>query len=427
MKNSHKTYTIHVLFTICLILIASCGNKSAASADKTGHEETEGHAHNENSMTAELTADQIKTIGIETGTIEQKQLTASLRANGILKVPNQNMANVTSLYGGVVKSLTVQVGEYVRKGEVIATIANPQFIQLQEEYLTVRSKITLSELENNRQKELSAGNAGTAKIQQGAEAELKILRTREASLQQQLGLMGIQAANLVNANMQSSLTVKSPIDGVVSKVMVKMGAYVDANIPVAEIIDNSQIHLDLFVYEKDLGKLRTGQIIHFTLTNNAGREYDAEIYGISNSFEDNSKAIAVHCKVKGDKTGLIDGMNITALVSLEEANVPAVPTDAIVSVEGSDYIFIVKDAVTESAHHEEGEDAHGHSHEHEHAETAVSSGSVTYERIPVAKGTTDLGYSEITLLKEIPKNARVVTKGAFFILAKQSNTGGHEH
>jgi multidrug efflux pump subunit AcrA (membrane-fusion protein) len=51
------------------------------------------------------------------------------------------------LYGGVIKTLNVQIGSYVKKGQVIATIANPQFIQLQEEYLSTGSKITFAEQE----------------------------------------------------------------------------------------------------------------------------------------------------------------------------------------------------------------------------------------------------------------------------------------
>lgn len=380
------------------------GHNHGTEAGKEAEGEHEHGEHEENASTAELTAEQIKTIGIEIGSIEQKQLTSALKANGILKVPNQNKANATSLYSGVIKSLVPQVGGYVKKGQILATIANPQFIQVQEEYLTIQTKITLAELEFARQKDLNAGNAGALKNLQNADAELKTLRTRKASLQQQIKLMGINPDEVSNENLQSLLVVTSPISGVVSSVMVNMGSYIDVNTPIAEIIDNTQLHLDLYVYEKDLPKMKVGQIIHFTLTNNAGKEYDAEIYGISNSFEDASKAIAIHCKVKGDKTGLIDGMSITALVSLEKATVPAVPTDAIVNVEGQDCIFIV-----------------GKAHDDEPNMTV-------FEKILVAKGTTDVGYSEITLLNDIPSNAKIVTKGAFFVSAKMTNQGeGHEH
>ena len=86
------------------------------------------------------------------GSIEQKQLTASVRANGTLRVPNQNKASINSLYSGIIKSLLIQPGDVVKKGAVIATIANPDFILAQEEYLGIQPKIILAEQEYNRQR-----------------------------------------------------------------------------------------------------------------------------------------------------------------------------------------------------------------------------------------------------------------------------------
>jgi hypothetical protein len=187
------------------------------------------------------------------------------------------------------------------------------------------------------------------------------------------------------------------------------------------------------VYEKDLQKLKVGQTIHFTLTNNPGKEYDADVYAISNTFEQSTKAISVHAMVKGNKQGLIDGMNITALVSLENSTVDAVPTNAIVNDEGQDYIFIVTDAYSEEEHHNETDTVEhkhvdsGHQH-NEKIEPDHKELGTTFEKIPVRKGTTDVGYSEITLLKEIPAKSKVVVNGAFFILAKMNNKGeAHEH
>ena len=151
--------------------------------------------------------------------------------------------------------------------------------------------------------------------------------------------MGINPGRLSNGKLVSVLSVSSPISGVVSNVLVKMGSYIDVTTAVAEIVDNSQLHLDLFVYEKDLPKLKNNQVIHFTVTNNPGKEYDAQIFSLGSSFEGESKAVSVHAKVLGDKTGLIDGMNVTAIISLEQNTVPAVPNEAIVNVDGKDYIL----------------------------------------------------------------------------------------
>ncbi len=394
-----KKSLIILIISFNVISFVSCGgrdNKETPATEETAKDEV---PENPNEVT--LTTEQIKTIAIELGSIEQKQLTASLKTNGVLKVPNQNKASINSVYSGVIKSLLVQPGNTVSKGQVIATIANPEFILVQSEYLGINSKIVLAEQEYNRQKELNAGNAGALKNLQAAESNLKALRTSKSSLQQQIQLMGINPSSLSNGKLVSVLAVRSPISGIVSNVMVKMGSYVDVTTVVAEIVDNSQLLLDLFVYEKDLPKLENNQTIHFTVTNNPGKEYDAQIFSLGSSFENDSKAISVHAKVQGDKTGLIDGMSITANISLDKATLPAIPSEAIVSYQGQDYIFIV-DSVD------------------------AKNGTTLFKRIPVVKGTTDIGYSEITFLKDVPAGAKIVIKAAFFLLAKQTNIGEEE-
>ena len=399
--------------------------------DNVGH--TDSHA---TEGVATLTAKQMESINIQLGAIEKKQLTASLRANGILKVPNQNRAFATTLQGGIVKSLFVQAGSTVKKGQVLASITNMAFITLQEDYLRTMADIQLAETEVTRQQTLKDGNAGSLKTLQQAENALKVLLTKKSSLEHQLDLIGIQTEKLTNATIQSSINITSPIGGVVSEVLVNIGSYVDSNNPIAEIVDNSQLHLDLYIYEKDLMKLKVGQTIHFTLTNNPGKEYDATIFAISNTFEQETKAVAVHAQVKGDKTNLIDGMSITALISLNNILLDAVPTEAIVNYQGQDFIFIetalpadthsrASSPEKESSHAEE---EHAHEHETSPARMHTNEGSRAFRQIPVRKGTTDVGYSEITLLSEIPSDARIVTNGAFFILSKLTNQGeAHAH
>lgn len=424
MKN------IFLIIPLALIITLQSSCKSDSNQDGTNAVSKEEHAHEHtNANTATFTDAQIKSIGIETGNIEEKQLTASIRANGALRVPNQNKASINSLYSGVIRTLLVQPGNVVKRGQVIATISNPDFIRMQEEYLSTGPKIVLAEQEYNRQKELNEGNAGALKNLQAAESEMRALNTRRSSLEQQIQLMGINPRSLANGKLVTVVSLRTPIGGIVSNVSVKMGSYVDVSTPVAEVVDNSQLHLDLFVYEKDLPKLKNNQSIHFTVTNNPGKEYDAQIFSLGSTFEDESKAVSVHAQVKGDKTGLIDGMNVTALISLDKITTPAVPNDAIVTWQGQDYIFIVTDAHAEEEHHEEGKDhKHEESEPHDHKEPQKpAEKGVTFEKVAVARGTSEVGYTQITLLKAVPPDAKIVTKGAFFVLAKLTNSGEGEH
>ena len=391
-----KKIIIAGIILFSMAILNSCGSKDNAETAKEETRATGAEEHaNENIAT--LTEEQMKTIGIELGAIEQKELTNAIKANGVLTVPNQNKAFVVPLYSGVIKSLNVQPGSFVNQGQAIATIVNPNLIQMQQQLQQVNTQIVLFEIEVKRQKELVEGNAAPLKRLQQVQTELATLKSQRTGFQKQLSAIG------ASQGFSSAIVVRAPISGTVSKVMAQLGSNVDVSIPIAEIVNNSQLHLDLYVYEKDLPKLKANQTIHFTITNNAGKEYDAEIFSIGTAFEANSKTIPVHAKVMGDKMGLIDGMNITALVSLDKSTVPAVPTEAIVSYQGKDFIFIVTDLQKKDVK------------------------QIAFEKIPVAKGTTDVGFSEVTLLKDIPANAKVVTKGVFFILAKMTNTEGDEH
>lgn len=429
-----------IFFALSLsFLLVSCAQKHTegdghahGSSAKQQTEEEQGH--DEVSTIASLTQEQIEAVGIKLGEIEQKRLTNMIKANGVLSVPNNNKANASSLYGGVIKTMPVQLGDKVRKGQVIATISNPQFIQVQEDYLTISGQIVLAEQELQRQEELNAGNAGTRKNLQMANANLNTLRTRKSSLQQQIQLMGISPASVANGNLRASLVVTSPISGTVSNVFAKIGSYVDVSSPVLEIVDNSLLHLDLQVFERDLAHIKVGQLVDFTVTNNPTNRFSAKVFSIGASFEGDSKSVAIHCAVVGNKDGLIDGMNTVGMISLDHSSVPAVPNDAIVEADGKFYIFVQTDKEADEHHgeeheHKEGEDhTHNHTHNHENDKGANDkNNTVNFEKIEIAKGVSEMGYTAITPVETLPAGAKVVVKGGFFINAKLSNTGGHEH
>ncbi len=402
-----------IYLTVTAFALLSCGKqeKTAEKAALTTEQSEKGHKEEPQTI-ASLTEEQMKSVGVALGTVEMKELISTIKANGLLSVPNSNKAAITSLYGGIIKTINIQVGSIVKKGQVIATIANPEYIQLQEDYLTTNSRITYAEQEYRRQRELFDNDAGAKKNLQSADAELKTLRTKRASLLKQLQMMGISPGKVSNGNMKSGLVITAPISGTISSITAQIGSYVDISSPVATVIDNGSIHLDLQVFEKDLPKMRVGQIVHFKLTNNPETEYDARIYSIGSSFENESKTISMHCEVIGNKSGLIDGMNITGIVSLDKSTTPAVPTEAIVEADGKYYVFIQTDKKAEQEHEEKGKP---------HSKT------LSFEKIEVVKGTSDMGYTAVTPVGNIPDNAKIVVKGAFFVNAKLVNSGDHEH
>jgi len=169
------------------------------------------------------------------------------------------------------------------------------------------------------------------------------------------------------------------------------------------VVDNNHLHLDLSIYEQDLMKVKTGQITNFILTNLPGKEYAAKIFSIGNAFENETKTITVHASIPGEKTGLIEGMNVTAWIDIGKTYSPAVPIAAITSSAGNDYIFIL-----------------------EEEKDTQPEDIFVFKKVHVMKGVSDNGYVEIKPMEEIPGNAKVVIHGAFYLMSILTNAGEEE-
>ena len=409
-------YGIQPLVATHLLLLAvSCREKTAIPPIAG---EMEAH-HEEEATAVTLTDEQIKAIGLTLGSVEQKNITTTVKVSGTLEVPAQNKARVTALYSGVLRSILVHPGAAVRKGQVLATVTNTELSGLQQQLISTNAALRLAELEETRQQELVAGNAAPLKNLQRAQAELSSLRAQRAALQKQLSDLGISAASVHTGNISSTLPIRAPISGTISEIDAEIGANVDPSTPLAHIVNNSELHLDLFVYEKDLPLVRPGQLIHFTLTNNPGKEYDARIFSVGTAFTNEARAVPVHAEVISGKTNLIEGMAVTALISLGSQTAPAVPDEAIVSGGGKHYIFIQKNKDVAPPPEEAGKSSEKDTHN--------SASKHNFERIEVVKGESELGYTLIIPVTELPSNALLVTKGAFFLMAKMSNTEDHSH
>ena len=144
-----------VLFSAC----SSKGNAEAAATEEPKKEEAD---------MVDLSEDQFKTVNIQYGAVEDKNLSSVIRASGALDVPPQQLLTVSSPYGGTLKSTELLQGKPVTKGEVIAVLENPEFIQLQQDYLDYKSQLVYLKEELNRQEELSKENVNAKKTLQKA-------------------------------------------------------------------------------------------------------------------------------------------------------------------------------------------------------------------------------------------------------------------
>lgn len=403
-QKTQSLFFLNAFRYVCVIL--------AVTMTGCNEKKTE-EAHEEEKSTTEvtLTASQYKTVGIETGFIEDRNLNKIIKANGYTTVPPQNSAEVSTLIGGTIKDIYVLEGTYVNKGKVLATIQNLEVIEMQEEYHSAVANIEYLQLEYNRQKTLSDENVNPRKIFQEVKSKLAAEKARAQAAKNKLG-----ALHVSTKGSSTLVPIVSPINGYVGKINIAKGAFANTGISLFEVVDNSQMHLDLNVYEKDLGSISIGQVIDFVLTNQSNKSIKGKIFGINKSFSNESKTVAVHAKIEpADAKGLIPGMYVSANINIINATVPALPKDAVVRNADKYFVFVQS---------EEGEEKHEHRTEEK---TKSHEKEIYFRATEVIPGTTDLGFTEIKFVSEPPSNAKIVTKGAFYLLSAMKGRGEHEH
>lgn len=402
VRNEIKLSVLCGAFVIFAVTLISCNQKKAEEPQEEEKETTE----------VALSESQYKTVGIETGIVEDRNLNKVIKANGYTTVPPQNSAEVSTLIGGTVKDIYVLEGTFVNKGKVLATIQNLEIIGMQEDYQSAAANVEYLQLEYNRQKTLSDENVNPRKTFQEVKAKLAAERARAQAAKNKLDALHVNTKGTT-----SVVPIVSPISGFVGKINIAKGAFANTGVSLFEVTDNSQMHLDLNVYEKDLGSISIGQVIDFVLTNQSNKSIKGKIFGINKSFSNESKTVAVHAKIDpADAKGLIPGMYVSANINITNATVPALPKDAVVRNADKYFVFVQEESHTEEKHeHKEGEKEEAHEKE------------IHFKAIEVVPGTTDLGFTEIKFVDKIDSQAKIVTKGAFYLLSAMKGGGEHEH
>lgn len=400
MKYNKKinVFTQWSIILLAAMLLLSCGGGDKAP----GKVSAVDSAHHEEELEVELTPEQVLTAGLESGKVEYRTLSGTIKVNGTLDVPPQQLVSISAPMGGFLKSSELLQGKHVTKGQVIATLQDPAYIQLQQDYLEAISQQEYLKAEYERQEELSRENINARKTLQQARANYQSMQARASGLKAKLKLVNINPDRLDRDDIQSVISLYAPISGYVTEVNVNLGKYVSPTDVMFEIVDTEHLHAELTVFEKDVPLLTVGQKVRFILANEIA-ERMATVYLVGREIS-TDRTVRVHCHLDKEDKNLLPGMYLTAFVETKNINLPAVPEQAIVNYEGTDYIFIAEEGNKEDHH---------------------------YKAIPVKTGVKELGYVEVLLPKDFNiDNTKVIIKGAYDLLGKLKNSEneeGHTH
>ena len=287
-----------------------------------------------------LTEAQFKEAGIELGTWSTRSISSTIKANGKLDVPPQNMLSISVPLGGLVKQTALLQGTHVKVGDVLAVLENSEYIKLQQEYAEAYHQLIYLESEKNRQGELQAAQINATKTYQKSIADYDMMKVRVEALKQQLVLLGISPKTVLEGKISSTISLRSSIDGYVTKVLVNKGKFVQTNEVLFELVDTRHTHCELQVFEQDIPFIQLNDKVEFSLTSDATKR-KASIHLIGKEIN-SDRTVQVHCHMDKEDPSLLPGSYITAYIYPTSKSTTALPKAAFALGEQTNYIYILE-------------------------------------------------------------------------------------
>jgi len=399
MKNIVSKLALAFLF----ISMVSCGESS--SEEKT---EIKSELHSEEENHIELTNEQFKNTNIEIGKAEMRALGSEISVNGIIDVPPQGNISINIPYGGFLKYTEMLPGTKVKKGQLLAVIENPMFIDIQQEYLETLAEGEYLRTDFERQEILYKEEVSSAKVYQQAKSVYNTNKAQINAMEAKLRLIGVNLNSLKTGKVSSAVNIYSPVTGQVREVFSNIGKFVGPEDIIMDVTDAKDLHVELTVYESDITKVQTGQKIRFSLANKPESWKEAEVFLIGSGVRDD-RSITVHGHLIKEYEDLWPGMFVNARIETGTSDSYTLPEDAVVRFNAKNYIFISK-----GTNKEDGVEKH------------------SFEMVEVKIGSSEAGVIQIsTIDRELDfKNISIVVKDANTLLATAKNSddgGGHGH
>ena len=378
MKSSSKILLTPVLI---LFLLTSCTKK------EDGIEVSEAPSE---STEIQLTEEQFQTMKMEWGPLHTGEFSEEIQVQGTVQIPVEGMREITTYFGGYVQDLKLIEGQEVRKGEVLFTLENPDFLRLQQDFLEINSQLAYLKAEWDRQKTLAQEQISAQKNFLKAAADYEAALAKTQSLKKQLAMIGINTDGLTPATMRSKITVSSPISGFVVEVVAVPGQFLPPAAKALGLISKEHIHVELVLFEKDASKVHMGQVVEFTSPDRPEEVLKAKVYVVGKSINA-QRQINVHADLIDEKeeAKLTPGMFLQARIQLDPQRSLAVPEESIIEVGEEHYILVQK---------------------------SKSAGAFTLQKIKVTPGAKGKHYRAISTASALDSTAVVLVKGGFNLL-----------
>jgi cobalt-zinc-cadmium efflux system membrane fusion protein len=392
------------IYTLLLLtataFLPACNGDSATKTD-AARPPAKPAATNPDQIT--ISSAQAQAAGIVLGGFTRQNMASEVLANGMIDVPPQNMGSISAVLGGYVQMVRVLPGQFVRKGEVVAVLRHPDYLKLQQEYLQSHARAQFLAQDLERQRILDVEDVGAKRKFQQAQADYQTEQAAQHSLAAQLAQLNISASRLAaTGRIQPTVDLTTPLGGYVKTVRINPGQYVNPQDVLVEVVDRSDLHLQLRVFERDIARVKIGQLIQFTVPSRgtAGEVLRARVFLVGRAFDDDARTVAVHAHLEGnDADNLLPGQYVAARIQTAGTRVRTLPEEAIIQAGELSYAYV---------------------------QTTTTDSSATFRRVKVRPGPSAHHDVAVTPLEPVPDTTRLVRQGAYFLDAERGKGQGDD-
>jgi membrane fusion protein, heavy metal efflux system len=313
-----------------------------------------------------------------------------VRCNGNILVEPSGAAIISTSVPGLVKKINCTTGQKVNAGQILFELSGNEFIELQKDFAEMSSQLTRIKSEYERVKSLYGEKIGTEKEMILAESDFKTANAKYSALKMKLKIIGLNDTKIEDGNFYEYFSLKSPLDGYISRINVSIGQYTDQQTVIAEIFDITKLQLRIAVFEKDLGKLEENQQITFNLLGSTQKSYSSRLKTIGKNVDDESKTIICYADIDDPKSAIfVNNAYVEAAITTRIDTVTAVPEESVVKSGGNNYLL---------------------------AFVKNENDNYFLKRVKVDIGRLNNGFVEILNQPDI---TRIITKGAYNIRIEQ--------
>lgn len=322
---------------VILMSFLACENSKQNTATSNEAIETV-----ENTNSIEVSKQQFDGEKMQLGALEKYNFNTVVKANGIIDVPPENKANISTFMDGYVTKIPLLIGDKVKKGQLIASLQNTSYVEIQQNYLEIAAELSFLKNEYNRQKTLFDEKITSQKSYLKAESVYKSSLATYNGLRKKLQMMNINPSKVEQGDISSIINLYAPINGFVTKVNVSIGSFVSAASELIQIINTDHLHVELNVFEKDILKIKKDQDIQFKIPEASEKTFDAAVHLVGTSINTN-RIIKVHGHINDDENNnFMTGMFVEAAIIIKAKNTLAIQKSAVITENDAKFVLVLK-------------------------------------------------------------------------------------